>query len=78
MLHGLARTSSSMRPLAKALAENGYDVVNLDYASRKQPIQELAPRVIESGVAACASGQSKVYFVTHSLGGILVRYYRLG
>lgn len=75
LLHGLARTSASMQPLARALSEAGYEVVNLDYASRQKPIEELAPLVIEAALGACASNQSEVHFVTHSLGGILVRYY---
>ena len=77
LLHGLARTSASMEDLAEALRERGYRVVNVDYPSRDHPIEELAPLAIEDGLHLCgdiAEG-SNIHFVTHSLGGILVRYY---
>jgi hypothetical protein len=74
LLHGLARTSSSMVPLEKALEENGFTVVNVDYPSRELPIEELSVLAINSGIASCPE-ETKIHFVTHSLGGILVRYY---
>jgi pimeloyl-ACP methyl ester carboxylesterase len=74
LLHGLARTSSSMEPLSDALTEAGYRVANVDYPSREKPIEELAPLAIDSGLEDCGPGTT-IHFVTHSLGGILVRYY---
>lgn len=74
LLHGLARTSSSMELLADAFRERGYSVVNLDYPSREQPIEKLAPLAINRGLGECPEGAT-VHFVTHSLGGILVRFY---
>jgi hypothetical protein len=74
LLHGLARTSSSMVPLEKALENSGFTVVNIDYPSRKLPIEELSPLAVESGIDSCPEA-TKIHFVTHSLGGILVRYY---
>jgi triacylglycerol lipase len=74
LLHGLARTSDSMNMLEQKLEESGYRVVNLDYPSRQKPIEELAEPTINKGLTAC-SDATRVHFVTHSLGGILVRYY---
>jgi pimeloyl-ACP methyl ester carboxylesterase len=74
LLHGLARTSAAMEPLAEAVTEAGYTVVNVDYPSREYPIEVLAPLAIERGLAGCAQHE-RVHFVTHSLGGILVRHY---
>jgi hypothetical protein len=74
LLHGLARTSSSMVPLEKALENSGFTVVNVDYPSRKLPIEELSPLAVKSGIDSCPEAM-KIHFVTHSLGGILVRYY---
>ena len=74
LLHGLARTSSSMDKMADAFEEAGYVVSNLDYPSRKYPIERLAPLAVEAGMSQCPSG-SVIHFVTHSLGGILLRYY---
>ena len=77
LLHGLARTSSSMEDMEEALRDAGYNVVNDSYPSREHPIEELAPLAVEAGLEACGDirGRQKVHFVTHSLGGILVRYY---
>ena len=77
LLHGLARTSSSMDDMQQALEDDGYRVVNDSYPSREHPIEELAPLAIEAGFEACGElrGRQQVHFVTHSLGGILVRYY---
>ena len=77
LLHGLARTSSSMEEMADALAGAGFQVVNVDYPSRDFPIEELSPLAVEDGIFLCgeAAQDRKVHFVTHSLGGILVRYY---
>ncbi len=73
-LHGLARTPASMDKAAAAFEESGYEVANVGYPSRKLPIEELAPLAIEAGLEQCPS-DSVIHFVTHSLGGILIRYY---
>jgi len=76
LLHGLARTSSSMKILQKSLSKKGYSVVNIDYPSRQLPIAELASLAIEEGILKSQQLQcKKIHFVTHSLGGILVRQY---
>jgi hypothetical protein len=76
LLHGLIRTSKSMSTIADALREEGFIVVNQDYPSRQQPIEELSEFAVSSGLARCRSeGAQRVHFITHSLGGILVRYY---
>jgi len=77
LLHGLARTADSMEEMQEALQEAGYRVVNYDYPSREKPIAELAGSVIPAALAACDEGEPvvSINFVTHSLGGILVRYF---
>lgn len=77
LLHGLARTSASMKDMAEALTDSGYRVANVDYPSRDHAIEVLAPMAIENGLRLCSdiSAASNIHFVTHSLGGILVRYY---
>ncbi|MEE9387651.1 MAG: alpha/beta fold hydrolase [Paracoccaceae bacterium] len=71
LLHGLARSALSMRVIQETLEDDGYLVVNVDYASTSAPIDELVQASIPPAVAAC--GDQTVHFVTHSLGGILVR-----
>lgn len=77
LLHGLARTSLSMQRMSGMLEKNGYYVANVDYPSRDHKIEALAPMAIEEGLRQCAekTDASAVHFVTHSLGGILVRVY---
>ena len=74
LLHGLARTENSMKKLEQRLADNDYKTVNLGYASRDYTIEVLAQKAITPAIKAC-KGQTEIHFVTHSLGGILVRQY---
>ncbi|MDX1517094.1 MAG: alpha/beta fold hydrolase [Woeseiaceae bacterium] len=77
LLHGLARTASSMEHMQEALVEAGFETVNVDYPSREHPIETLAPLAIDAGLTGCRAidGIDTIHFVTHSLGGILVRQY---
>jgi triacylglycerol lipase len=76
LLHGLGRTADSMDDLARALETAGFDTINLDYPSRDYPIETLAMDTIPRGIRHCqAQGAEKLHFVTHSMGGILLRYY---
>lgn len=76
LLHGLARTSKSMLPLEEQLRAQGYVVVNEGYPSREFPIATLAEKAIAPALANCRQYPiSGIHFVTHSLGGILVRHY---
>lgn len=71
LLHGLARSSASMLVMEEALELSGYATVNVDYPSTDAAIGTLADRTLPGAVAAC--GARRVHFVTHSMGGILVR-----
>ena len=70
LLHGLARSPASMTLMGEALDGAGYHVVNEGYPSTERRIGNLTSFVHES-VARC--GVRKVNFVTHSMGGILLR-----
>lgn len=74
LLHGLARTDNSMSELESKLGEAGFTVVNTGYPSRRHSIEELAEIAIPPALESCDES-SPVHFVTHSLGGILVRQY---
>ena len=76
LLHGLARTASAMTTLETRLGASGFAVANVDYPSREKTIEELAPLAIGAGLERCeGKDQGAIHFVTHSMGGILIRYY---
>ncbi len=75
LLHGLARSPASMQRLAGALRGAGFTpVCNLGYPSRRHRIETLVRRFVRPALRDCLGGRSgPVHFVTHSMGGILVR-----
>jgi triacylglycerol lipase len=76
LLHGLCRTTRSMVTMECALTNAGYRVRTVAYPSRTAPVQQLADDAIGKAVADCRQdGAVKIHFVTHSLGGIMVRSY---
>ncbi|MBM3876474.1 MAG: alpha/beta fold hydrolase [Verrucomicrobia bacterium] len=74
LLHGLGRFPVSMKPIERDLRRAGYHVVNLSYPSWRVPVERIAddylPRELARRIPA---GTAKVHFVSHSLGGILLR-----
>jgi triacylglycerol lipase len=77
LLHGLARSATSMNKMQRELEKAGYMTANIDYPSRDYTVEELASMAVPEGLAACRAqeGVTRIHFVTHSLGGILVRQY---
>jgi len=72
LLHGLARSSFSMKQLASALDDAGYTTVNIDYPSTGLEASALGG-MLDDRIAACCRDAARLHFVTHSLGGIVVR-----
>jgi triacylglycerol lipase len=74
LLHGLARTPRSMARIERELTRAGYVVVNLPYPSRSAPIEALSEMVFDRIRDSTPLGDcGKVHFVTHSMGGIVLR-----
>jgi pimeloyl-ACP methyl ester carboxylesterase len=72
LVHGLGRFKTSMQKLGTALAHSGYDVVNWAYPSLLIDITTAADQLNET-VRVNAELHEQIHFVTHSLGGIVVR-----
>lgn len=70
LLHGLARTSASLFVLQETLGGLGYRVVNKTYPSTRLPVEDMLASV-DRAVEGCTGAQ--LHFVTHSMGGILLR-----
>lgn len=76
LLHGLWRSSLSMTGLEGELADAGYIVVNVGYPSTSYRVEDLAEIAVGEGLRDCrTAGAARISFVTHSLGGILVRQF---
>jgi pimeloyl-ACP methyl ester carboxylesterase len=75
LLHGLNRSWRTMDKMAATLQQEGFSTANVDYPSSTTTIEVLAPMVVNEGLRKCRqTGATTVHFVTHSMGGILVRY----
>jgi len=74
LLHGLGRTRKSMRALERTLSPQ-FRVINIGYPSRKYRIERLAEYVGGQIRRQCPDEKRNIHFVTHSLGGIVLRYY---
>ncbi len=72
LLHGLGRTSASMHFLKTQLEDVGYIVVSESYASTDGSIKEHASW-LDKIINDCCVESEKIHFVTHSLGGIILR-----
>ncbi|MGJ8656936.1 MAG: esterase/lipase family protein [Akkermansiaceae bacterium] len=72
MLHGLWRSVRAMQPMARHLSVQGYTTVNLPYASFRRDLDELV-NVVRAEVQPWIEQGKTIHFVTHSLGGVVVK-----
>ena len=70
LLHGLGRTRLSMGWAARRMGQAGFETACIGYPSLRKPIEELAEHVASR---LPDSGDGRLHFLTHSLGGIVLR-----
>lgn len=76
LIHGLARTSSSMKKAAHFLSQHGYAVKNFNYPSTRKSISQLVSQHFQLFINTSEIRKyHKVHFITHSMGGIILRFY---
>lgn len=74
LLHGLARGPASMRSVERALVAAGHPVCNIGYPSRQRDLEGLARDSVLPRIRACFPDYAgPIHFVTHSMGGLVVR-----
>jgi len=74
LLHGLARSSKSMNKMENALRKEGYRVINVDYPSTTASIETLTSEIFHT-LNPQITDAASVHFVSHSMGGIILREY---
>lgn len=74
LIHGLMRTTGSMSLMADYLNKQGYQVYSYDYPSTQNTLHEQGISLHESIIKLLAEHpDTKISFVTHSMGGIIAR-----
>lgn len=71
LVHGLGRSRHSFSSMHESLVAEGYEVSSVGYPSTRRSLAEHVAQL--TGVLERADGIRQVSFVTHSLGGIVVR-----
>lgn len=74
LIHALGRSPRHLSKMQNRLMEEGFKVINLGYSSLRQDVKACAQE-IASQLEVCCSQANRLNFVTHSLGGIVLRQY---
>ena len=78
LIHGLGRTAFSMKRVEWALERENYRVINVSYPSTRFSIEDAARGWLGDILNERTPDRTvKINFVTHSLGGIVLRQYLL-
>ncbi|MEM1345013.1 MAG: alpha/beta fold hydrolase [Pseudomonadota bacterium] len=72
LIHGLGRSTGSMRPLAVRLGAQGFATTRIGYASRRLCFEEALDCVLRQ--LRDMPSRGPLHLVGHSLGGVLARH----
>lgn len=72
LVHGILRSTGTFSALEEALIEAGFDAVAISYPSSRSTIEEHAEGLAQ--LLDRQEGSETVSFVTHSMGGLVVRH----
>lgn len=74
-VHGFLRSSSQLKRIGDYFLRYGYSVHYIDYVSRVNRIEEISDIYVLPAVKLKCVNHDKIHFVTHSAGGVIVRYF---
>ncbi len=75
LLHGLSRNKKSMAKMANYFSDQGYQVKNLDYPSKRYTLDILVDLVEQQIAAECTELDRPLSMVGHSMGSIIAHLY---
>ena len=76
LLHGLARSSFSMKGVEWYLKRRGYRVINARYPTHGLSVEHISETYLAPLLQSeIPRSSAKIHFVTHSQGGIVLRQY---
>ncbi len=75
LLHGIGLRAVWLAKLARAIHAAGFEVCNLNYPSRQQPLERLVEHLHAQAGDFIAAPGGPIFFVGHSMGGLLARAY---
>lgn len=72
LIHGLWRSPWAMHNIARSLQSKGYSTLNFAHPSFRLPLEGLVDH-LETSIAPYRANFTRIHFVTHSLGGVILR-----
>jgi pimeloyl-ACP methyl ester carboxylesterase len=73
LLHGLGGWRGTMQPLGDSLKAHGFKIINVGYPSTRANIAYHGEAL--RSIVTHLDGVEEIYFVGHSLGNLIIRYY---
>lgn len=73
LLHGIGRSPRHMQPLEVALAQRGFEVINIKYPSTEHSIEDLVEWLQRHVSVRIQAEATPLHVVGYSMGGLLAR-----